>query len=124
MSSSVDSSDIATINLALQTLANFRFFINESQARQTRLPPYPFMNFCLECSTSKYLCHENVDIRMNAVAAVVSLMRPYIPVTCTSSNQTKASAFGQFISSRTIGRKIVFTQLFCWKSVFTRFFYL
>ena len=86
-----DSSDVSTVILALQTLAHFQFFINESEARQTRLPPSPFMEFCLECSSAKYLCHESLDIRMFAVAAVVALMLPYIPVPCMSTSRVIVS---------------------------------
>lgn len=42
----------------------------------------------MECSTPKYLCHENREVRLNAIATVVSLMRPAIPAPCTSANQT------------------------------------
>ena len=93
VSFNLDSSDVSTITLALQTLANFQFFINESEARQTRLPPSPFMEFCFECSSAKYLCHENMDIRMYAVAAVIAIMRPYIPLPCMSANGTIVSHF-------------------------------
>jgi len=51
------------------------------------------MEFCFECSSAKYLCHENLVVRMYAVAAVVALMRPYIPVPCISGNGIVVSRY-------------------------------
>nr|CAB3264065.1 serine/threonine-protein kinase mTOR-like [Phallusia mammillata] len=86
VSSNVDAIDVPTIILALQTLATFKFYVN--QPRKLKTPPSPFMEFCVECSSPKYLGHENKEVRLNAIATVISLMRPSIPAPCTSANQT------------------------------------
>ncbi|XP_078489638.1 serine/threonine-protein kinase mTOR-like [Ciona intestinalis] len=81
-----EATEMATIILALRTLALFPFPGNE--AKLSKILPQPFMDFCEECSTAKYLCHENREVRLHAVATVVALMRPSIPRPCTSSHQT------------------------------------
>ncbi|CAK8674525.1 unnamed protein product [Clavelina lepadiformis] len=85
-SSSSSEPDVSIIVLALHTLATFQFF--RELPRRSKVPPSPFIDFCMECSTQKYLCHENTEVRLNAVATVVALMRPSIPAPCTSANQT------------------------------------
>uniref|UniRef100_H2Y9G6 Serine/threonine-protein kinase TOR n=1 Tax=Ciona savignyi TaxID=51511 RepID=H2Y9G6_CIOSA len=56
----IETTEISTIILALRTLAMFRFTNNEP--RRSKIPPSPFMDFCEECSTAKYLCHENREL--------------------------------------------------------------
>lgn len=83
----VDPSDTSNIVLALRTLAMFRF-THSTGGKSHQMPPHSLMMFAKECSSMKYLRHNRLEVRLEAVVTVTALIRHSIPLPCVTDNNT------------------------------------
>ena len=84
-----DVNGIVPTSLALRMLASFEF-LKESSVTSFELPA-PFNSLCSEISSNRYLQHENSDVRINAISALTSLMKPMVPPTYVTPKKAVVS---------------------------------
>ncbi|XP_039269325.2 serine/threonine-protein kinase mTOR-like [Styela clava] len=86
----VDPTDSSNLVLALRTLAMFRFSdLSNNQNIWERTPSHLIMQFAKECSSSKFLRHDDIEVRTEAVITTTTLLRPYIPPHVTTANNIR-----------------------------------